>query len=56
MTDNLADQLYKKRLNPLKFYNRLQENSSFITTPKLKIENIKAFVKIKEAFTAKAEC
>jgi hypothetical protein len=29
--------------------------SSFITTPKLKIENIKAFAKIQEAFTAKAE-
>jgi hypothetical protein len=29
--------------------------TSFITTPKLKIENIKAFVKIPEAFTAKAE-
>jgi hypothetical protein len=29
--------------------------SSFITTPKPKIENIMEFANIKEAFTAKAE-
>jgi len=33
----------------------LQDTYSFITTPKLKIENIKAFPKIKEAFTDKAK-
>jgi hypothetical protein len=28
---------------------------SFLTTPKQKIENIKQFAKLQEAFTAKAE-
>jgi len=33
----------------------LQDTYSFIATRKRKIKNIKAFEKIKEAFTAKAE-
>jgi len=45
----------QKRLTALNVYNRLQETSSFIGKPKWKIENIKAFEKIKEAFTAKVE-
>jgi hypothetical protein len=44
-----------KHLTALNVYKRLQGTSSIITTPHLKIENMKAFAEIKEAFFAKAE-